>query len=326
MSEQENQSPTSVLSVHGADALGTADSSKRGSSASPVSSAVGGNSGGFVLSEPPNSILEDSSSPAQENASTNPEDQACTKLELFPQDDDFVQEGSAETSSTQCLKLFGKTVLLTESQRRFYPTPGVCKIETDLNDEAEVPAVSWNLMPMKFTASDSECASSTLTLGTPSPFYILPSQSENQWPTMCASSTLLPWGSSCASDSFSCIQVLNPIPVKGRPIFNDKDLEDKQNQKEGSSTGSNAEAVSAEMSGDKNMYSEARSSRHPSEKTGKDLSSFRPRETSSLVQRASSTKGIKGFVPYKRCLVESGINSSIRSGEEREEQRTRLCL
>lgn len=326
MSEQENQFPTSVLSVHGADALGMADSSKRSGSASPVSSAGGGNSGGFVLSEPPNSILVDSSSPTQANASTNPENQACVKLELFPQDDDFIQEGSAETSSTQCLKLFGKTVLFTESQRPSCPTPGTCKIDTDVNDEASLPAVSWNVMPMKFTAADSECASSTLTLGTPSRFYILPSQNENQWPTGCASSTLFPWGSSCASASFSCIQVLNPIPVKGRPIFNDKDLEDKQNQKEGSSTGSNAEPVSAEMGADKNMDIEAQSNRHPLEKTGKDLSSFRPRETSSLVRRASSTNRIKGFVPYKRCLAESGINSSTLSGEEREQQRTRLCL
>ncbi|KAK4360894.1 hypothetical protein RND71_019846 [Anisodus tanguticus] len=320
MSEHENQSPTSVLSAHGSDALGTADSSKRSGSTSPVSSAGGGDSGGFVLSEPPNSILEDSSSPAQANASTNPENQACVKLELFPQDD-FVQEGSAETSSTQCLKLFGKTVVFTESPRPSCPTPSTCKIETDVNDEAALPAVSWNVMPIKFTASDSECASSTLTLGTPTPFYYLPSQNENQWHTGCASSTLLPWGSSCASSgSFSCIQVLNPIPVKGRPIFNDKDLEDKQNQKEGSSTRSNTEPVSAEMGGDnKNMDVEAQSS-------GKDLSFFRPSETPSLVRRASSNKRIKGFVPYKRCLAESGINSSTLSGEEREEQRTRLCL
>ncbi|XP_016461216.1 protein REVEILLE 1 isoform X1 [Nicotiana tabacum] len=318
MSEQENQSPTSVLSAHGSDALGTGDSSKRSGSASPVSSAGGGNSDGFVLSEPPNFILQDSSTPAQANASTNPENQACVKLELLP------QEGSAETSSTPCLKLFGKTVLVTESQRPC-PTSGTCKIETDVNDEAALPTASWNIMPMKFTASDSDCVSSTLTMGTPPPFYYLPSQNENQWPTRCASATLLPWGSSCASVSFPCIQVLNPIPIKGRPIFNDNNLEDKQNQKEGSSTGSNTEPVSTEMSGDKNMDVEAQSSQHPLEKVRKELSS-RPSETSSLVRRASSTKRIKGFVPYKRCLAERGTNSSRLSGEEREEQRTRLCM
>lgn len=326
LSEIENRSPTSVLSVHGSDAPGMVDSSRRRGSASPVSSAGGGNSGGFVLSEPPNSILEDSSSPAQANARINPENQACVKIELFPQDDDFLQEGSVETSSTQCLKLFGKTVLFTESQGPSCPTPGTCKIETDVNDEASLPVVSWNVIPMKFTASDSECSSSSLSLGTPSPFYILPSQNENQWPNGCASSILLPWGSSCASASFSCIQVLNPIPVKGRPIFKDKDLEDKQNQKEGSSTGSNVEPVSAEMDGDKNMNIKSQSSLHPLEKAEKELSTIRPRETPSLVRRASSTKRIKGFVPYKRCLAESGINSSMLSGEEREEQRTRLCL
>ncbi|MCD7446422.1 hypothetical protein HAX54_007734 [Datura stramonium] len=134
MSEQENQSPTSVLSVHGSDALGTVDSSKHRGSASPVSSAAGRNSGGF-------------------------------KLELFPQDYDFVQEGSAEASSTL--------------NRPSCPTLAL-EIKTGVNDEASLAAVSWNVMPVKLTASDSECASSTLTLGTPSPFYILPSRNENQ--------------------------------------------------------------------------------------------------------------------------------------------------
>lgn len=326
MSELENQSPTSVLSVHGSDALGMVDSSKHVGSASAVSSAGGENSGGFILSDPPNSILEDGSLPAQANATTTPENQACVKLELFPQEDDFVQEGSVETSSTQCLKLFGKTVLFTESQKPSCPTPGTCTIERDVNDETSLLAVSWNVTPTKYSAPDSECSSSTLTLGTPLPFFILPSQNENQWPTGCASSTLLPWGSSCASASFSCIQVLNPIPVKGRPIFKDGDLEDKQIQKEGSSTDSNVEPVSAEAGRDKNMDVKAQSSRHPLEKVGKELPSIRPRETPSLVQRASATKRNKGFVPYKRCLAESGINSSMLSGEEREEQRTGLCL
>ncbi|XP_019224959.1 PREDICTED: protein REVEILLE 1-like isoform X2 [Nicotiana attenuata] len=324
MSEQENQSPTSVLSAHGSDALGTADSSKRSGSASPVSPAGGGKSDGFVLSEPPNFILQDSSSLAQANASTNPENQACMKLELLPQEVNFVKEGSAETSSTPRLKLFGKTVLVTESQRP-RPTSGTCKIETKVNDEAALPTASWNLMPMKFTASGSDCGSSTLTMGTSPPFYYSPSQNENQWPTGCASATLLPCGSSCASVSFPCIQVLNPIPIKGRPFFNDNDLEDKQNQKEGSSTGSNTEPVSAEMGGDKNMDIEAQSSQHPLEKAREELSS-RPSETPSLVRRASSTKRVKGFVPYKRCLAERGTNPSTLSGEEREEQRTRLCL
>ncbi|XP_016474284.1 uncharacterized protein LOC107796078 isoform X2 [Nicotiana tabacum] len=314
MSEQKNQSPASVLSAHGSDALGTVDSSKRNGSASPVSPAGGGNSDGFVLSEPPNFILQDSSSLAQ----------ACVKLELLPQEVNFVKEGSAETSSTPCLKLFGKTVLVTESQRP-RPTSGTCKIETDVNDEAALPTASLNLMPMKFTASDSDCGSSTLTMGIPPPFYYSPSQNENQWPTGCASATLLPWGSSCASVSFPCIQVLNPIPIKGRPLFNDNELEDKQNQKEGSSTGSNTEPVSAEMGGDKNMDIEAQSSQHPLEKARKELSS-RPSETPSLVRRASSTKRVKGFVPYKRCLAERGTNPSMLSCEEREEQRTRLCL
>ncbi|XP_059297181.1 protein REVEILLE 1 isoform X2 [Lycium ferocissimum] len=305
LSEQENQSPTSVLSARGSDAFGTVDSSKPSDSSSPVSSAVAENSGDLILSEPSDFMLEERrSSPARAYASSNPDNQACVKPELFPEDNDFVKEGSDEGSSTQCLKLFGKTVLVSDSYM-----PSSTSGQLSLTDENDEPASRMSPRSSLNTKSlpwDSECPRSTLTIGPPTPTYCAR-------PNQSVSSPLLPWGSSYVSAAFACTQVHNPIPMKGRPLFNDKDLEDKETQKEGSSTGSNAESV-------ENLEIEAQSSRNLVEE------SVRATVPSLFERRANSKKRVKGFLPYKRCLAERGISSSTSTGEEREEQRTRLCL
>lgn len=319
LSEPENQSPTSVLSALGSDAFGTVDSAKPSEQSSPVSSAVAENSGDLVLSEPSDFILEERrSSPARAYASSNPANQTCVKLELFPEDNDFVKEGSDEASSTQCLKLFGKTVLVTDTHMPSSTSGQVSP--TDENDETASRTLPRSSFPTKYLPWDSECPRSTFTIGTPTPSYYFPTPYGSSGPNQSVSSPLLPWGSSYASAAVPCTQVHNPIPMKGRPLFNDKDLESKETQKEGSSTGSNAESVDAELSGDKNMEIEAQSSRNLVEE------SVRANVHSLFERRANSTKRVKGFVPYKRCLAERGISSSTLTGEEREEQRTRLCL
>ncbi|XP_049385285.1 protein REVEILLE 1 [Solanum stenotomum] len=309
LSEPENQSPTSVLSAFGSDAFGTVDSTKPSEQSSPVSSAVAENSGDLVLSEPSDFIVEESrSSPARAYTSSNPANQACVKLELFPEDKDFVKEGSDEASSTQCLKLFGKTVLVTDAYM-----PSSTSGQISLTDENDEPA-SRTLPRSSFPANwDSECPRSTFSIVPPTPSYYFPTPNGSPGPNQSDSSTpLLP---SCASSAAAvrCTQVHNPIPMKGRPLFNDRDLEGKETQKEGSSTGSNAESVDAELSGDKNLEIEAQSS-------SRNLVEESVRG-SLFERRANSTKRVKGFVPYKRCLAETTL-----TGEEREEQRTRLCL
>lgn len=319
ISEPENQSPTSVLSALGSDAFGTVDSSKPSENSSPVSSAVAENSGDLVLSEPSDFILEErKSSPARAYASSNPDNQACVKLELFPRDNDFVKEGSDEASSTHCLKLFGKTVLVSDS---YMPSSTSGQISlTDGNDEPASRTLPRSSFPTKYLPWDSECRRSTLTIGPPTPSYYIPTPNGSSRPNQSASSPLLPWGSSYVCAEFPCTQVHNPIPMKGRPLFSDRDLEDTETQKEGSSTGSNAESEDAELSGDKNLEIEAQSSRNLV------VESVRASVPSLFERRENSTKRVKGFVPYKRCLAERGISSSTLTGEEREEQRTRLCL
>lgn len=56
--EHENQSPTSVLSLIGSDAMGSIDSNTPSGSLSPVSSATGVQNEGLIHSEPKPSLEE----------------------------------------------------------------------------------------------------------------------------------------------------------------------------------------------------------------------------------------------------------------------------
>lgn len=78
---QENQSPTSVLSALGSEGEGTTDSTLNGSPP-PVSSALGDSSSGFVPSEQCNLLQEEnrSSLPVQLSANPSPEEQPFAVL------------------------------------------------------------------------------------------------------------------------------------------------------------------------------------------------------------------------------------------------------
>ncbi|KAM3250238.1 protein REVEILLE 1 [Capsicum annuum] len=361
LSEPEDQSPTTVLSALGSFAFGTVHSSKPSEHSSPVSSDVAENSGDVVLSEPSDIILEERrSSPARGYASSNQDNQSwmvrttCTilwnccflvpmlmllcmishltpliviflfdlyiqKLDLFPEDNDFVKEGLDEASSTQCLKLFGKTVLVTDS----YKPSSTCGeiLLTDENDEPASPTLPQSSVPTKYLRWGSECPRSTLTIGLPAQSYYIPAPNGSSGPNQSTTSPLLPWGSSYVSDKFPCAQVHSPIPIKGCPLFNETGLDDKETQKEGSSTASNAESADVESSGDTNLEIEAQSGNG-----NLVVVSVRVSVPPLFERRANFTKRVEGFVPYKRCLAEGGISSSTITGEEREEQRTRLCL
>ncbi|VVB14896.1 unnamed protein product [Arabis nemorensis] len=93
-SERENQSPTSVLSTVGSEALGSSDSDSPNRSLSPVSSA----------------------SPPAVTTATAPEELESLKLELFPRERLLNKERSIKEPTKQRLKLFGQTVLVSGSE------------------------------------------------------------------------------------------------------------------------------------------------------------------------------------------------------------------
>lgn len=110
-SDQENQSPTSVLSAGGSNIFALADSGSPNTGSSPDSSANDAKPDG-------SSSFEPELSPDQENASS-----PTTKLESFGEEKEreFVKESSPDAGSTLSLKLFGKTVVVTDNHQQSSP-------------------------------------------------------------------------------------------------------------------------------------------------------------------------------------------------------------
>lgn len=191
-------------------------------------------------------------------------------------------------SATQSLKLFGKTLLVDLNEQS-------CSTQETCNPKREdTCSFPLRVVPVKLPTSTSEDLLSALVYSAPeiksdidfSPAPFL-------WLTL-------------ASDSSP--EVLSPTPIKAGSLY----MLENDEQKEGSSTGSNTDLV-----GDKNWDIDSCPKRKE-----KSFSSYK---LISKRMSGSSSKCRKGFVPYKRCFAEQ-VSSSTEIVEEREKQRIRLCL
>lgn len=240
------------------------------------------------------------------------------KLELYPQDKDFVKEESAEAGPPHSLKLFGKTVLVTDSNRQSSPL-STCKLQPkDSNCERLAQKQSSGTMPTKLSPANTECGWNTLPCG-PTPLYYtqIPNTNSDSWWTLCG------------GVPYPLLQLHNAVPAKSNACFENAAQDKELLQKEGSWTGSNTGSVNAGVDGDRSWDVETQSHRlfYKEENEQKPKFLFKPsKETMCRGQKANSDKFVKGFVPYKRCLADRDIHSSTITGEEREEQRIRLCL
>ncbi|PSS30082.1 Protein REVEILLE like [Actinidia chinensis var. chinensis] len=325
VSEQENQSSTSVLSAIGSETLGLTDTNTPNGSLSPISSGDGVNPGGFFLSEPnssPNSSPEETGSLLEVKSPTSsaPAEQVSVNLELFPQDGAFVKEESSEVASIQSLKLFGKTVLVTDSQRLSLPAMETCKsLPSFMNDERPVPT-PWNLMPTEFSNWNTEGP------WNPAAFYYMRFPNENSKPGNGDSGSPLPCWAYYGGMPFPCPPLHYLVPTKAPQASVSGQTQNREDLKEGSRTSSNTGSANAS---DMNWEVETQSRRLSSDKEEKGQQSttlVKPSDNLSFSdQRAILDKCLKGFVPYKRCLAERDTSSTI-TGAEREEQRIRLCL
>ncbi|KAG9132356.1 hypothetical protein Leryth_013032 [Lithospermum erythrorhizon] len=295
--EQENQSPNSILSAVGSDELLMSDSNTPNGSSSPVTSATDVNYAHTVHSGVLNEFPEENKlSSNQGNYSPSIDEEAAVKIKLVSQDNGFCKEESVDTPS-RWLKLFGQTVLVTDSYRPSTLTVGTCKAQTiDAISGPPVGTLVLNLMPAK------------------DPLYNLSD----------TDSPLSFWASSGGSSSTSP-RVYNPVPIKPSQTYdNDRESPDKDGyQKEGSSTGSNTESICIDGDGYKKLDIEAQSLEISLGKEVK-VSPLKPRNTDILKHRAMVFKGSNvGFVPYKRCLAD---RDNLPLTEDRSEQRVRLSL
>ncbi|KAF2314751.1 hypothetical protein GH714_033441 [Hevea brasiliensis] len=251
ISEQENQSPTSVLSAVGSDALGSIDSNTPNSSLSPVSCAGG----------------------------SHPADSSICEPNLTPED-----HGSTSPAQ-QLLQLLMSNLLRTATW------------EWGMHLESFVTWASWNtLLPAIPKGKLQFCRS---------------------W--FCCS---LPLWAFCGGMPFPLVPFHKQEPLKVHLDSNGEEIQDKEIHKEGSWTGSNSGSVNEGENVDKNIDGETQSPQLSyEEKEPHTVLELKPSEKS-----ASTNKCVKGFVPYKKRMAERGGQSSTITGEEREEQRIRLCL
>ncbi|CAI9110312.1 OLC1v1010314C1 [Oldenlandia corymbosa var. corymbosa] len=328
LSTEDNQSPTSVLSATAfcSDAPGATDSNSPDGSLSPVSSVVGGGSTVLEISEQPNLSSAKgneitSMARSQVNISSNQDEKVPLKLELFPEENSFIKEGSEEVSSTQCLKLFGKTVMVTDSCRPTSSNSGTCKLQPSNENEGKTAqSLQWNLIPINYSKGDLEYSWSALTFGGQAALFCLPVQNGVSNITgQCPTPISLPWCSYSNLASVPVVHVHNPVPIKASLVGDCKEMVDIDVRKEGSSSNSSAESQCAD--GDSNL--EAQSCQLV---LGKEEKALPSKKSGCETSFSDSCNRTRGFLPYKKRCVADRDAQSVVVGEEREEQRIRLCL
>lgn len=329
VSERENQSPTSVLSAVGSDAFGSSGSNSPNGSLSPVSSAVPGQLGGLTLSHP-SSSPEESGSPSSDPVTPGsvPDEQSlkCVlKMGLSPQG--FDKEVSDVGSSTRSLKLFGTTVLVTDSQRLSSPTAGTCKLFESFPSEA-LEGKPLQLSPMEVMHTESLSKDIKYAWRCTLPHAGSGAFRYMQWPdddsnmVDTGSGARLPWWNL----THSLPHAVTPYNQQGRNLCLHSSVREawgREFKKEGSLTGSNSKSVNEEDGIDKSSDVETQSCQRSLDKEDKwpEIAfELKPSENSAFsVIRTSTNKNMKGFVPYKKRIVERD-NQLSAGGNGRDER------
>ncbi|KAM0957595.1 hypothetical protein ACFX2F_025920 [Malus domestica] len=317
VSEQENQSPKSVLCVIGSDAMGSTDSNTPSDGLSPDSSAAGVNSGNLIPSEP-NPSLEESGSTI--NNCSLPNQQVKMKLELFPTDDADAGGGSAEEASARTLKLFGRTVLVTDSHRPSSRAAGDSKsLPSDVREEKPVKtSLPCNHTDMESASGSVEHVWDNFPYGRHQGIYFMQFQNQNSNVVESGTNAYpVPWWNICPP--------FIPFHMQQQPA--NEHVDSKKVEGEGSCTGSDAGTASDDENRDKEV--ETLGDRHVSDKEREPNSvlQFKVSANSAFsVLRASTGKYRKGFVPYKRCVAERDAKSSTMASGDGDGKRLRLSF
>ncbi|KAJ8753404.1 hypothetical protein K2173_019803 [Erythroxylum novogranatense] len=317
VSEQENQSPTSVLSVVVPNAIGSVDSNSPSGSSSPVSSTSGASAADFTPSEPSLSAEDDRCHLPSPQVPHN----QCPKvglLELCPNENVMSEEYIYEETSKRTLKLFGTTVLVTECHRPSSPAIGTSKLSP------------WDLtepkpdLTLACTFKATELKSGSQMPQHQTAFHSMDFQTEKSSNLETDSITYMPWWHFCRGMSFAFTPSPKQEHSKANLDSNDG-VEDKEIHIEGSWTGSNFGSNNGDENADKS-YSHSRWV-SCDERQLCWSSGLKASESSvSTRLRASPERSTKGFVPYKKRMAERDTLPSLPTGEGRKEQRIRLSL
>ncbi|XP_011047787.1 PREDICTED: protein REVEILLE 7-like [Populus euphratica] len=318
-SEKDNLSPTSVLSAVASDTLGTALSEQHNACSSPTSCTTD-----MQPSAKEAEHLTSKSSREEDKETFSLIQMSCSPLEKFlskkfelGSDDTVSAEGDAtkEASSTS-IKLFGMTVMVAASQKKSPPGAELVLSMTsnenqdNVDTDKEKPAQTLLLKQ-----SDNE-----LSLG-------MENSDQNQLPSPASvfECTELQRGTAnyfATNPSIPCwffgngVSVLPPTSYDHTspptptptPSYMAERSEEKEILNERSCTGSNAGSVGELENVEKSLDVVDSQCRQP-----------------SVEGKPSLQKCTRGFVPYKRCLGERDVKSTVIVYEERERQRARVC-
>lgn len=240
---------------------------------------------------------------------------------MFPQE--FAKEVSVDEASTRSLKLFGRTVLITESHRQNSPTAGTPKsLPSDMNEGSPL-----QLLPL--SSGNVKCGWSHFSDAAPRDLCYMQFPDRNLNQVEASDAPLQLW-TLYGSVPFPISPYHKQETGKVHLDSNLQEIQDKGFQKEGSWTGSNSKSVNEEDSFDKHSEGETQSCRFSFDKEEKEpnvIFELKPSEKSAFyVIKASPDKSMKGFVPYKKRVAEREAPSSTITGDERVEQRIRLRL
>ncbi|XP_068645370.1 protein REVEILLE 1-like [Aristolochia californica] len=343
LSEQENGSPTSVLSAVGSDTMGFTVSNIANACSSPVSSAARSNPTGMLIAEQengyPSSVEEEnrSSSPVLAVPDSSQPSRSHMKVEIGGNQTPIKANSSIEAPKT-CLKLFGRTVLVTEPHRpstvvrntslspRTVPAVGT---ESHYhNPEAEDTKLTKSIGEItgqrNCTEDSSKSAGNPWSFGVSPLFYCMQLLREDSNAT--EANTNHPCWAMNGFTPLPFMQCSNEMNSRQSPDSYMEGSDEKETNKERSWSGSNTTSVgevgTAEKSGDvdsklgEGFYKE---------KDSFSVFCLKPSKNSAFA-KPKLENGKRGFVPYKRCISEREREQSEVDSEEREGQRIRLCL
>ncbi|XP_008794529.2 uncharacterized protein LOC103710542 [Phoenix dactylifera] len=344
--EQENGSPTSVLSAIGSDTLGLFFLNPPNSCTSPVASAAESNeqvNGGQspTLSVGEENLAAESNKfqlPASGAVALTIGEQPAEELGQCPDGHAPTEEISSIEAPAPTLKLFGRTVLVINSDKpsssnignmvQFVKPSPTADLNThcgnnDVNLHAPTELALQKATHGVFSEAQGRSAWNPLDGGMHPLSHGLPFVGENTTET---SILLLPWWSFYGNLPFPFIHQQNISATQHPPQSWTGRVDDKEIQRECSWTGSNTTSVCEVGVGDQNAVVDWQKEENPTKEPAPTLG-LKPTDHSAFnIKNSGSDKSTRGFMPCKRCAVESEMQHSQTSNEDGEDQMIRLYL
>ncbi|CAL1369169.1 unnamed protein product [Linum trigynum] len=288
--EKGNNSPTSVLSVVGSEALGSPASEMLNRCSSLTSCTSDVQSFMLLPHEKESEPLVSDVSPLQENANSSPEgassDPMMEKFLTNPEDGSNnatlpEAEGAVPMARSKSFKLFGRTVLVMDSEKHVV---GGSQANVDMDHGIAKQKSSGIKLSLGLANHDLN--------GLPlSSFHTeVKRESAGISETDCS---LPPWS------------LFDGLSKSSRQSFTGDNSKEKDTVDERSCSGSDAGSTNEVEKRERSM----------------DVGESQ-RQMFTSNARSNS---MRGFVPYKRCLAERDMKSSLVASEERDQQRARVC-